>query len=264
MADGKESLHCACLPGILRLRVTSWRLYSYCRKHWLVSKQLLGNAWSSMVTMVIQIPYKSGFPAHPEPSHSIELLYLGLCSWALFSGIVRNHFFQKSMSLHSQASHAVIVSTGRHIQSPPWWTVKANPESSDSKLLPLRTTLHLMPDLLLMKYNIIRGKYSALVFPTIWSQHLNLNLWVGSRPFSKSHLERLFFLQIFSYIVLLMWLKPHRKCCVYCCKSKTMYLSGAGLASAHWYGIWEKDFYPLRFNVLIHGVGPVRVSMWSG
>lgn len=88
MADGKELLHRASLPGILRLCVTSWRLCSYCLKHWLVSKQLLGNAWSSMVTTVTQLSYKSGFPAHPEPPHGIELLHLGLCSRALFSGIV--------------------------------------------------------------------------------------------------------------------------------------------------------------------------------
>lgn len=77
MADGKELLHRASLPGILRLCVTSRRLCSYCLKHWLVSKQLLGNAWSSMVTMVTQLPYKSGFPAHPEPSHSIGALFSG-------------------------------------------------------------------------------------------------------------------------------------------------------------------------------------------
>lgn len=88
MADAKELLHRASLPGILRLHIPSWRLYSYCLKYWLISKQLRGNAWSSMVMMVTQLPYKSGFPAHPEPSHGIELLHLGLCSRASFSGIV--------------------------------------------------------------------------------------------------------------------------------------------------------------------------------
>lgn len=74
---------------------------------------------------------------------------------ALFSGFE----FQKSMSLHRQATHTLIVSTERHIQSTPWWTMKAKPECSDSKLLSFKDeTMCLMPDLLLMKYNITGGK----------------------------------------------------------------------------------------------------------
>lgn len=69
------------------------------------------------------------------------------------------------MSLHRQATHTLIVSTERHIQSTPWWTMKAKPECSDSKLLPFKDeTMCLMPDLLLMKYNITGGKYATLVF----------------------------------------------------------------------------------------------------
>lgn len=70
------------------------------------------------------------------------------------------------MSLHRQATHAVIVFTESHIQSTPWWTMNANPECSGSKLLaPFKDeTTCLMPDLLLMKYNITGEKEATLVF----------------------------------------------------------------------------------------------------
>lgn len=113
-----------------------------------------------------------------------------------------------------------------------------------------------MSDLLLMKYNVTGGKCATLVCPTIWSWHMNLNLWVSSRSFSKIILSSDISLHIFTYVGFIVQKKNAGYSVVKAKWCICLQQIWAALLTRMW--IWKKYFYSLNLSVLIHEMGPLE------